>query len=295
MNYLGTASWARSLAVTFSVLWLALFLWTVAPAEVGASEANSAAKPPMLVAAKTDEDDVNDPLEGINRAIFGFNEVVHENLLGPVADIYNDNVPQTVRTGVSNFLTNLSSPVTFANNLLQGDFVGALDIFARFFVNSTVGMAGIADVVSELDGKPRDEDFGQTLGVWGMGEGLYLVLPIFGPSNPRDLIGKFVVDPYLDPFGQWVSNTERDNVSYAHQSLSGVDEFAGVVDELRQIRKTSVDYYAAIRSLYRQKRKSEISNGENLDLPPIPNLGYDLAPEDFEQPLAGNRPTAAAQ
>ena len=165
--------------------------------------------------------------------------------------------------------------------------MAALDLLARLVVNSTIGIGGIADVVSELDGEPRSEDFGQTLGVWGMGEGFYLVLPIFGPSSPRDLVGKFIVDPYFDPFGQWVANTHKDNVSYARQGLGGIDEFAGVVDELHQIRKTSVDYYAAIRSLYRQKRKSEISNGEGLDLPPIPNLGYDLSPEDFNQPLAG--------
>ncbi len=241
----------------------------------------------IILAAAPDDSGVNDPLERVNRAIFGFNEIVHESLLGPVANAYNRNVPQTVRTGVSNFLTNLSSPISIANNLLQGDVVAALDLFVRLIVNSTIGIGGIADVVSELDGEPRSEDFGQTLGVWGMGEGFYLVLPIFGPSSPRDVVGKFIVDPYFDPFAHWVGNTNRDNVSYAKQGVGGIDEFAGVVDELRQIRKTSVDYYAAIRSLYRQKRKSEISNGEGLDLPPIPNLGYDLAPEDFNQPLAG--------
>ncbi len=287
MKINGTILSARGPVRAFFAIVFALFVWTAIPASALAGQPVVKITPPMQLAATTDDDDVNDPLEPVNRLIFGFNEIVHQNLLGPVADIYNRNLPQTMRTGVSNFLTNLSSPVTFANNLLQGDFFTALDIVVRFLVNSTVGIGGIADVVSEVDGKPRDEDFGQTLGVWGVGEGLYLVLPVFGPSNPRDLVGKFFVDPYFDPFGQWVGNSNRDNVSYAHQALDGVDEFAGVVDELRQIRKTSVDYYAAIRSLYRQKRKSEISNGEDLDLPPIPNLGYDLAPEDFEQPLAG--------
>ena len=248
-------------------------------AEVSATDKGS-----IILAATLDEDGVNDPLEPVNRAIFGFNEVVHENLLGPVANAYNRNVPQTVRTGVSNFLTNLSSPISIANNLLQGDVAAAFDLLVRLIVNSTIGIGGIADV---MGGEYRSEDFGQTLGVWGMGEGFYLVLPVFGPSNPRDLVGKFIVDPYFDPFAHWVDNTDRDTVSYAKQGASGIDEFAGVVDELNQIRKTSVDYYAAIRSLYRQKRKSEISNGEGLDLPPIPNLGYDLAPEDFNQPLAG--------
>ena len=178
--------------------------------------------------------------------------------------------------------------MTFINNLLQGDIDGALHTFVRMLINTTVGMGGIADVVSEVDGEPRDEDFGQTLGVWGMGEGFYLVLPIFGPSNPRDLVGKFIVDPYFSPIGQWIDNANQTEVDYGLQAGGGIDEFSGVVDELNQIKKTSVDYYAAIRSLYRQKRKSEISNGENIDLPPIPNLGYNVAPEDFEQPLAGN-------
>lgn len=270
-------------------LFLAVFLFfgLVTVASPGLADGAAIKKGPAILAAANDEDDVNDPLEGVNRVIFGFNEVIHENLLGPVADAYNDNLPQPVRTGVSNFLTNLSSPVTIANNLLQGNITAALDVLVRMMVNSTVGMAGIADVVGELDGEAREEDFGQTLGVWGVGEGFYIVLPIFGPSSPRDVVGKFFVDPYFSPFGHWVDNTDQDNLSYAEQGVSGIEEFAGVVDELRQIRKTSVDYYAAIRSLYRQKRRSEISNGEDLDLPPIPNLGYDLAPEDFEQPLAG--------
>ena len=274
----------RLMKFLLAMLIVVAFVTSGAPVS---AEASVTDRGPTVLAATTDEDDVNDPFERVNRAVFGFNEVIHEGVLGPVARAYNRNVPQTIRTGVSNFLTNLSSPISIANSLLQGDVMAALDLFARLVVNSTVGIGGIADVVSELDGEPRSEDFGQTLGVWGMGEGFYLVLPIFGPSSPRDLVGKFIVDPYFDPFGQWVANTHKDNVSYARQGLGGIDEFAGVVDELRQIRKTSVDYYAAIRSLYRQKRKSEISNGEGLDLPPIPNLGYDLAPEDFNQPLAG--------
>ena len=277
------------LTMRLSKLILTIFCVTF----IGLSSLSVYAKTPSVslgatnLAAKTVDDGVNDPLERVNRAIFGFNESVNENLLGPVADAYNRNVPQVVRSGVKNFLTNLSSPVAIVNNLLQGEMLAAIDLMARMLVNSTIGIAGIVDVVSEVDGKPRKEDFGQTLGVWGVGEGFYLVLPIFGPSSPRDLVGKFIVDPYFDPFGRWTNNTNRDNISYSKQALGGVDEFSGVVDELRQIRKTSVDYYAAIRSLYRQKRRSEISNGQTLDLPPIPSLGYDLLPEDIEQPLAG--------
>lgn len=264
--------------VTLSAVFAAAWLCAMAPAQAATATPK---------AAPVAEDEVNDPLEPVNRAIFRFNEVVQDAVLGPVAHAYNNNVPANVRLGVGNFLTNLSSPITFVNNVLQGDINTALHIFVRFLINSTVGMGGIADVVSEVDGKPRKEDFGQTLGVWGMGEGFYVVLPVFGPSNPRDAVGKFLVDPYFNPFGLWVSNTERDAVEYSEMALSGVDEYAGVIDELEQIQKTSVDYYAAIRSLYRQKRQSEISNGDNLDLPPIPNLSYDLVPSDFSPSVAG--------
>ena len=136
------------------------------------------------------------------------------------------------------------------------------------------------------------EDFGQTLAVYGMGEGFYLVLPIFGPSSPRDAFGKLVIDPYLDPLGLWLGNTDRQNIEYTLTGAKGLDEYAGIVDELNQVKKTSVDYYAAVRSLYRQKRKTEINNGSILELPPIPDLSYGITPEDFDQPLAGFNPLA---
>jgi len=239
------------------------------------------------LAAAGDEDNVNDPLESMNRRIFGFNEMVHENILGPVAEAYNDNVPDRVRFGVGNFLDNLSSPITFVNNLLQFNIHGALKSLVRTFINTTIGIGGIVDVMTEIDGKAHEEDFGQTLGVWGVGEGFYLVLPVFGPSNPRDVVGKFLIDPYFDLVGTWIDNTNQNETDYALMFGNGVDEFAGVVNELKQIKKTSIDYYAAIRSLYRQKRRSEISNGSEIELPPIPNLGYNIDPKEFDQSIAG--------
>ena len=231
-----------------------------------------------LIATSSDEDDVNDPLESINRAIFNFNEFILDLLLRPVADLYKDNLPAVFRTGVKNFITNLSTPVTVGNHLLQGEPDEALRSVGRMMANTIVGIGGLVDVADELGAPGRNEDFGQTLGVWGVDEGIYLVLPIFGPSNPRDLVGKFIVDPYFDATGYWISNTDEDAIDWSLKATGGVSEYAEVIDELGQIKKTSVDYYAAIRSLYRQKRKSEIRNGEQLDLPPIPDLGYDLAP-----------------
>ena len=242
------------------------------------------------LAQASEEEAVNDPLESMNRVIFDFNEVLQDVLLRPISKFYNATVNVTVRQGISNFLNNLSSPVIFANDLLQGEFERAATTFGRAFINTTIGIFGLADVATELGIERHDEDFGQTLAVYGLGEGFYLVLPIFGPSSPRDAVGKLVIDPYLDPLGLWLDNTDRDNIQYTLTGAEGLDEYAGIVDELNQVKKTSVDYYAAVRSLYRQKRKAEISNGSILELPPIPDLSYGIVPEDFNQPLAGVNP-----
>ena len=256
----------------------------------------------VTLAQASGETAVNDPLEPMNRVIFEFNEGLQDVLLRPIAKFYNANVNLTVRQGISNFLYNLSSPVIFANDLLQGEFERALTTFGRAFINTTIGIVGFADVASALGLERHDEDFGQTLAVYGMGEGFSLVLPIFGPSSPRDAIGKFVIDPYLDPLGLWLGNTDRQNIEYTLAGAEGLDEYAGIVDELNQVKKTSVDYYAAVRSLYRQKRKTEINNGSILELPPIPDLSYGVTPpdlsygittEDFDQPLAGVNPPAS--
>jgi phospholipid-binding lipoprotein MlaA len=229
----------------------------------------------------------------MTRAIFDFNEVIQDAFLRPISKFYNENVNVTVRQGITNFLNNLSSPVIFANDLLQGELERAVTTFGRAFINSTIGILGLADVATELGIERHEEDFGQTLAVFGMGEGFYLVLPIFGPSNPRDAVGKLAVDSYLDPLGLWLDNTDRENIQFTLTGANGLDEYAGIVDELDQVKKTSVDYYAAVRSLYRQKRKSEIRNGSILELPPIPDLSYSITPEDFNQPLAGvNPPTS---
>ena len=232
----------------------------------------------VLIASLIDTDNVNDPLEAINRSIFKFNEFILNLLLRPISTAYNDNLPVVFRTGVKNFLANLSTPISVANHLLQGDPDEALRSVGRLMTNTIIGMGGLADVATELGAPGRKEDFGQTLGIWGVNEGIYLVLPIFGPSNPRDLVGKFIVDPYFNATGNWISNTNKNAIDWSLKATGGVSEYAGVVNELGQIKKTSIDYYAAIRSLYRQKRRSEIHNGEQLDLPAIPDLGYELSP-----------------
>jgi len=229
------------------------------------------------------DDNGNDPLESMNRAIFSFNEGVQEGLLRPIVNTYNSTVPATGRQALKNMFDNLSSPITFVNDVLQFEFERALVTFMRTFLNTTVGMAGMVDMASEMGFQKHSEDFGQTLGVWGVGEGFYVVLPILGPSNPRDAIGRLLIDSYFDPLGYYLDNVDADEVDLALDVVDGLLEYADVVEELDQIKKTSVDYYAAIRSLYRQKRNAEISNGQNLDLPPIP----DLAPEIRSELPAG--------
>lgn len=270
---------------------LSIFVLAGSPA-VAAEDDGASGRELILLASTTSDDDVNDPLESINRWIFAFNEFIQDIFFRPIATLYNDTVPEGARTSIGNFLRHISMPVNLANNILQGDPEGAMTTLGRFVVNSTAGIGGLVDVAGEAGMERRSEDFGQTLGVWGMGEGFYLVLPIFGPSNPRDAIGKFGIDPFFDPLGLYLSNTDKDSIAYTRTGVSGLDKYASVVDELNQVKKTSVDYYAAIRSLYRQKRKSEIVNGDELELPPIPDLdlSYSVTPEDFNQPLAGAQP-----
>jgi len=257
----------------FAAAFAAAFLYSVLFTGLSPASADEAAEIAQELAQAASED-VNDPLEPVNRVIFDFNEIFQDVLLRPASEAYNDYVPAMVRNAIGSFLETLSTPVTLANDLLQGEADRAMGTAGRFVVNATMGLGGLFDVATELGMEGHDEDFGQTMGSWGVGEGFYLVLPLFGPSNPRDVIGKFVVDPYFDAAGEWTDNS--DAAEYTRTGLNALDEYSSVTDELQQVKKTSIDYYAAIRSMYRQKRKSEISNGKEIDLPPIPDLSQQL-------------------
>ncbi len=219
------------------------------------------------------EEDVNDPLEGFNRAIFSFNQGFYDIFLGPVSDVYTI-LPSQVRSMIGGVLSNLSEPVVFMNDVLQGEIERAMTTVGRFIVNSIFGIAGIFDVATELGLDKHNEDFGQTLAVWGVGEGFYLVLPILGPSNPRDLLGRYVVDPWADPVTHYLDNQGHDEWIWVRYGTTLVHEFSEVRDDLEQLDNVSVDYYAAVRSLYRQKRRIAISNGEEMDLPEIPDFTF---------------------
>lgn len=228
----------------------------------------------LEIAAEADngEDNFNDPIEPFNRFMFGFNEGLQDIVLRPFSSLYNK-LPAGLRDAIGNAFDNIKTPVILANDLLQFQPERAAQTLSRFVVNSTLGIGGFVDVSEEMGGDPgHSEDFGQTLGAWGVGEGFYLVLPIFGPSNPRDAVGKLFVDGFFDPLSMYLNNTDREDIYWGVAVSGGMVEYAGVVDELDQIKSTSIDYYAAIRSMYRQKRKTEISNGTEVDLPPIPDL-----------------------
>ncbi len=218
--------------------------------------------------------DVNDPLEPINRVMFEINEYLQGLFLRPLAELYTLILPDEGQEAVHNFLKNLRSPVVLANDLLQGEMKRAWTTTKRMAINSTLGVGGVMDVADKWGIKPHSEDLGQTLAVWGIPDGFYLVLPLFGPSNPRDAVGKFL-DSYLDPVSHWLDNTHRDEWSTARTVVGGVDEFAGVMDDLQKLKDTSIDYYAALRSISRQKRKAEIRNGAPSDAP-LPDLKYDF-------------------
>lgn len=223
----------------------------------------------------TETEGTNDPLEPINRLFFGFNEILQMVILRPATEMYQLFIPPPLREAIGNVIDNLKTPVILANDILQGEGERAWLTTQRFMVNSTIGVAGAIDVADELGIQHHTEDFGQTLAVWGVGEGFYIVLPLFGPSNPRDAVGKLFVDNYFDPLGLYLSNIDHKPAMYARTAVEGVDEYGSVMDELDQVKKTSIDFYAALRSMYRQKRKAEINNGEEVDLPPIPDLSLE--------------------
>lgn len=228
--------------------------------------------------AQSAESDVNDPIEPLNRAILEFNEFVTALILRPLAEIYVMMLPDFALDAIHNALQNISTPVVLANDLLQWEPERAWDTTRRFFINSTVGIGGMIDVAEKMGIEGHTEDLGQTFAVWGVPEGFYLVLPIFGPSNPRDAVGK-VLNSYLDPLSHWASNTDRDEINTARTLVGGVDEFSRVMDDLQKLKDTSIDYYAALRSIARQKRAADIANGAPKEGAPLPDLKYDFNAE----------------
>jgi phospholipid-binding lipoprotein MlaA len=245
--------------------------------------ANCASAPSGNAEALAEHQKINDSGEPTNRFIFRFNQGLDAVIIKPVTSFYRI-FPEVLRTGVHNFHNNLKTPVVLINDILQGEAERAGDTVMRFLINTTVGVAGFRDQAADWGFEPHEEDFGQTLATWGVGEGPYIMLPLFGPSNPRDAIGK-VVDFFLDPINWWAENSDNDWVPLTRTIIGGIDTRDQLWDVLDDLEKSSIDFYAAIRSLYRQRRNDDISNGTGSKDNETPNFSgdFELADPD-DQP-----------
>ncbi len=237
--------------------WFALALLLAGCATT--SDTSETPAEPVAPAAKlaSGGEDKGDPLEGFNRAMYTFNDNLDVYVLKPVAQGYRAVLPSPVRTGVSNFFGNLHDPVIMLNNLLQGKVVDAISDFWRFVVNTTVGIYGLFDVASELGLEKHNEDFGQTLGKWGAGEGVYVVWPFFGPSTLRDTGGD-IVDWQFYPPNRMEEGSTRDKL-YALEVVNRRAQLLDASDILEQAG--GKDPYVFVREAFRQRRKNLIYDG----------------------------------
>ena len=210
--------------------------------------------------------EIKDCFEPLNRATFSFNQGLDKAIIKPIAKVYKK-LPDSVQSGTSNALKNLSNLITIPNNILQGDIKSAFINTARLALNTTVGLLGTIDVANKV-GFPKyeKEDYGQTLGVWGFGPGCYVVLPILGPSTIRDTAGSFVNVLGGDP---WYNISIHGNNEFLSkelyittEALNGINFRADNIESLDNVEKNSLDFYASVRSLYTQDRENKISNNQ---------------------------------
>lgn len=200
----------------------------------------------------------DDPLERYNRAMFNFNDGVDKAIIKPVASGYKAVMPEVARIGVTNFFSNLGDIWIGVNNILQGKIVDGVRDFGRFAINSTAGILGLFDVASNAGLEKHNEDFGQTLGRWGMGSGAYVVLPILGPSNVRDAFSRLAVDWHGDPLF-YMGNIPARNELYV---VRVVDQRANLLDAGQLAEDAALDHYSYVRSAYLQRRRNLIYDGD---------------------------------
>ncbi len=220
------------------------------------------------------EDEIYDPIEPINRAIFSFNNVADRIVLEPIAKGYKK-LPSPLQSGISNFLSNLRAPLVIVNQFLQGQGSNAVQSTGRFLVNSTVGVFGLIDVAERIGLEEKEEDFGQTLATWGVGDGFYIVLPLFGPSNLRDTTG-MVMTMMTDPINAYVVSEGEAWIVPMRTAANAVDQRSKIIDEVNALRDNSVDYYAAVRSSYYQNRNAAINNIDDSELTPLPLISIEF-------------------
>ena len=202
-------------------------------------------------------EEINDPFEDLNRDIFSFNEKLDEKLLKPAALTYRKVTPQFARTGVTNFFNNLEEIDTTINQVLQGEIKYAFNDAGRFVINSTIGLFGLIDVASKMGLEKHEEDFGQTLGVWGFDSGPYIMIPFLGPSNPRDLLSR--------PISSFLSGTFAMEDNDVKITLVGIDALETRERLLDAETLIIGDKYIFVKDAYIQSREYEINNGSTED------------------------------
>ena len=213
---------------------------------------------------KSEAQNTKDCFEKLNRATFSFNQGLDKAVIKPIAESYRK-LPDNVQKGTSNAMKNLSSLVTIPNNVLQGDVKTAIINTARFAVNTTVGLLGTIDVANKM-GFPKyeKEDYGQTLGKWGVGPGCYLVLPVLGPSTIRDTTGSFANvmggDPWYNASVHGNNEFLSEGAYIASKAISGIEFRANNIESFENLEKNSIDFYSSVRSLYLQDRENKIKN-----------------------------------
>jgi phospholipid-binding lipoprotein MlaA len=218
------------------------------------------------------EPDPKDPFERYNRAAFSFNDALDRAILKPVARAYKFVTPDLVQQGVANFFGNIGDIPTAVNDILQGKPKQAVTHVGRFALNTTVGVLGLFDVASAMGLERRREDFGQTLGTWGLGSGPYVVLPVFGPSSVRDTFG-LVADFGLDP----LVYVRDDGWRYGLVGLRAIEQRASVLDIEKTFKAIEIDPYLFTRDAYLTRRRNSVYDGNPPDLPPEPQPPADSA------------------
>ncbi len=246
----------------------------IATPSLYASAADQVSAEPDDYETSTLDDEIYDPIEPINRAIFSFNNVADRVILEPVAKGYKK-LPSPIQSGISNFLSNLRTPLVVVNQFLQGQGENAFQSTGRFVVNSTVGVFGLFDVAEKIGLEEKEEDFGQTLATWGVGDGFYIVLPLFGPSNLRDTTG-MVMTMVTDPINAYAVSEGEAWIVPMRTAANAVDQRSKIIDEVNALRDNSVDYYAAVRSSYYQNRNAAINNIDDSELTPLPLISIEF-------------------
>lgn len=203
----------------------------------------------------------DDPFEAINRRVFTFNQYVDALLLDPVANMYRMAVPEDVQISVANILHNASEPVIFINDCLQKKRKKALESFSRFMINSVFGILGIFDVAKRLGLDPHKESFNTTLKHYGVPQGPYIVLPVLGPANPRFVLGT-IVDFYIDPVRYYAQKHDRRSWTYWRTGMQFITVRANLTEDMRNFRENSIDFYAAVRSFFKQYMDSSRMDGK---------------------------------